>query len=187
MMKTWRRYNRTNAANTIRSYLKNLKNERHVSKLSLAAEFTSDKILKLVGKYQESVTRSQDNVLKLIADKEEMTQQMCVRTYLYPLWHPLLGQWLAKQNDHYNRISVYEKAAMKRYFMPTINSTVYRRMLRKDKGLYFECRRAVRQIMPSYNITTFSLQQLTTFKNKLDSFLLKTRLNGTFFRYVSVV
>ena len=176
-----RQYDRTHAYETIGSYLENLKNERNVSKLSLAAVFTSDKIMKLVDKYQVSVRRSQDNIRKLIAVVKEMILDLCL-SYVYPFKSTLVGQWATKQNDHYNRISDYEKAAMERYFMPTINSSIYRRLLRHDKSQGLECYRAVRSVIPSYNFTTLSLRQLTAFNNKLDSFLRKSRLDGTFFR-----
>ena len=169
-----RLYDRTHAYETIGSYLENLKNEKNVSKLSLAVVFTLDKILKLVDKYQVTVRRSQDNIRKLIAVMKEIILDLCLKS-------TLVCQWVTKQNDHYNRISDYEKAAMERYFMPTINSSIYRRLLRHDKSQGLECYRAVRSVIPSYNFTTLSLRQLTAFKNKLDSFLRKSRLDGTFF------
>ena len=184
---SWRQFDRTHALDTIRSYLENLKKETHVSKLSLAAVFTSDKILKLVDKYQESLTRLQDNIRKLITLKSEMIDGVCdsywyLLTFSYPL-----RQWLTKQNDLYSRSSDYEKAAMERYFTPTINSSIYRRMLQHDRSLRWDCLETLRESYPSHNVTTLSTRQLTTFKNKLDSFLQKSRLEGTFFRYVIVV
>ena len=193
---SWRQFDRSHALDTIRSYLENLKKETHVSKLSLAAVFTSDKILKLVDKYQESVTRSQDNIRQLITFKDEMIFGVCRSWFLLrrtSYWdlltsrYPLLSQWLTKQNDLYSRSSDYEKAAMERYFMPTINSSTYRRMLRRDWRLQLDCHETLSRSYPSYNFTTLSTRQLTTFKNKLDSFLQKSRLDGTFFRYVRVV
>ena len=192
---SWRQFDRSHALDTIRSYLENLKKETHVSKLSLAAVFTSDKILKLVDKYQESVTRSQDYIRQLITFKGEMIYGLCESYYrllftfrgLRTSISPLLRQWLTKQTDLYSRSSDYEKAAMERYFMPTINSSIYRRMLRHDMSLWRDCQETLRESYPSYNFTTLSTRQLTTFKNKLDSFLQKSRLDGTFFRYVRVV
>ena len=183
----WRQFDRTHALDTIRSYLENLKKETHVSKLSFAAVFTSDKILKLVDKYQESVTRLQDTISQVITFKGEMIVGVCesylfLRTSIYPL----LRQWLIKQYDLYSRSSDYEKAAMERYFMPNINSSIYRRMLH-DESLVLDCRDTLSRSYPSHNLTTLSTRQLTTFKNKLDSFLQKSRLDGTFFRYVRVV
>ena len=190
---SWRQFDRTHALDTIRSYLENLKKERNVSKLSLAAVFTSDKILKLVDKYQESVTRSQDYIRQVITFKGEILGGVCW-PYLYlrtsPIRtssDPLLFQWVTKQTDLYSRSSDYEKAAMERYFTPTINSSIYRRMLRHDMSLGGGCYAKLSRSYPSYNFTTLSTRQLTTFKNKLDSFLQKSRLDGTFFRYVSVV
>ena len=185
MKENWLQYDRTHATDTIRAYLVNLKNERNVSKLSLAV-FTSDKILKLVHKYEDSVTRSQDNIRKVIAVMHKMTRGVCLP---YRQSNPvtLLGQWITKQNDLYNRISDYEKAAMERYFMPTINSSLYRRMLRDDTSQYWNCYYGFREVIPSYYFRTLLPRQLTTFKNKLDSFLRKSRLDGTFLRYVSVV
>ena len=188
--RNWRRFDRTHATDTIRSYLENLKNKTHVSKLSLAAVFTSDKLLKLVDEYQESVKRSQDNVRQLIPITDDISFGFCF-VYRLQFRYSLLDHWLIKQNDHYNRSSDYEKAAMKRYFMPTINSTTYQRWLRQDRSLFWDCRKtlrkALRELIPSYNFKTLSLRQLTAFKNKLDSFLRKSRLDGTFFRYVRVV
>ena len=190
-LNSWRQFDRTHALDTIRSYSENLKKETHVSKLSLAAVFTSDKILKLVDKYQESVTRLQDYIRQLITFKGEMIGGVCDpywfllrRTSMYPL---MLGQWLTKQNDLYSRSSDYEKAAMERYFTPTINSSIYRRVLRHDWRLHLDCFETLRGSYPSYDFTTLSTRQLTAFKNKLDSFLQKSRLEGTFFRYVRVV
>ena len=184
-LNNWRQYDRTHALDTIISYSENLKKETHVSKLSLAAVFTSDKILKLVDKYQESVTRSQDNVRKLFTFKNEMFS-VC-QVYWDIRVYRLLRQWLTKQNDLYSRSSDYEKAAMERYFTPTMNSSIYRRMLQHDWRLRGDCIDTLKESVPSYNFTTLSTRQLTTFKNKLDSFLQKSRLDGTFFRYVRVV
>ena len=194
---SWYQFNRTHALDTIRSYSENLKKETHVSKLSLAAVFTSDKILKLVDKYQESVTRLQDNIRQLITLKDEMIDGVCRSWFLLrrtSYWdlltsrYPLLSQWLTKQNDLYSRSSDYEKAAMERYFRPNINSSIYRRMLRRDMWrLLWDCKETLRESYPSYTFTTLSTRQLTAFKNKLDSFLQKSRLEGTFFRYVRVV
>ena len=165
--------------------MENLKNKRHVSKLSLAV-FTSDKILKLVDKYQETVTRSQDYIRQLVPAMNEIIRGVCL-SYWYLPTSTLVGQWLAKQNDHYNRISDYEKAAMERYFMPTINSSIYRRMLRRDRSLRWDCYDTFKESVISDNFMTLSLQRVIAFKNKMDSFLRKSRLDGTFFRYVSVV
>ena len=184
-----RQYDRTHANDTISSYLQNLKNETNVSRLSVAAVFTSDKILKLVEKYQDSVMRQEDNIRELIDAMNEMAFGVCDNAYsfLYAHTRVMLSQWLTKQNDHYNNISDYEKTAMERYFMPDINSSIYRRMLRRDWRLRWDCHKTLTELVPSYNFTTLSLRQLTTFKNKLESFLRKSRLDGTFFRYVSVV
>ena len=181
-----RQYDRTHANDTISSYLQNLKNETNVSRLSVAAVYTSDKILKLVEKYQETVTRKEDNIRELISVMIEMVDGLCYCAY--SLDTPvMLRQWLAKENDHYNNISDYEKAAMERYFMPDINSSIYRRVLRRDSRLWRDCSKTLAELVPSYKFTTLSLRQLITFKNKLESFLRKSRLDGTFFRYVSVV
>ena len=182
-----RQYDRTHANDTISSYLQNLKNETNASRLSVAAVFTSDKILKLVEKYQDSVTRKEDSIRELIEAIDGMAGGMCRVAYSFIRTPVMLRQWLAKQNDHYNNISDYEKAAMERYFMPDINSSIYRRMLRRDWGLMGDCLETLRELVPSYNFTTLSLRQLTAFKNKLEYFLRKSRLDGTFFRYVSVV
>ena len=182
-----RQFDRTRANDTISSYLQNLKNETNVSRLSVAAVFTSDKILKLVEKYQDSVTRKEDNIRELISVMNEVLVGVCYVAYLFRDTRVMLSQWLTKQNDHYNNISDYEKAAMERYFMPDINSSIYRRMLRRDWRLYWDCHKTITELVPSYNFTTLSLRQLTTFKNKLESFLRKSRLDGTFFRYVIVV
>ena len=181
-----RRYDRTRASYTISSYLENLKKERNVSKLFLAAVFTSDKLLKLVNIYQESVTRSQDNIRKLFTVLKEMKRGVCL-SYMYPFTSALLDPWITKQNDHYNRSSDYEKAAMEKYFMLTINSSIYRRLLRRDRNLEGDCFNTFEGLIPSYNFTTLSLRQQIAFKNKLDSFLRKSRFDGTFFRYVRVV
>ena len=188
-LNSWLQFDRTHALDTISSYLENLKKETHVSKLSLAAVFTSDKIWKLVDKYQESVTRSQDNIHQLIIFKHEMIYNGVCESYwdLLTSSYPLLHPWVTKQTDLYNRSSDYEKAAMERYFMPTINSSIYRRMLRHDRSLMRDCFAKLSRSYPSYNFTTLSTRQLTTFKNNLDSFLQKSRLEGTFYRYVRVV
>ena len=179
-------YYDTHANDTISSYLQNLKNERNVSKLSLAAVFSLDKILKLVEEYQYLVTRSQDNIRELIAVMKEIAYGACKKAYLFPYKSMLLKQWLINQNDHYNSISNYEKAAMERYFTFTINNSIYRSMLRRW-SLLLDCYFTLERAIPSYNFKSLSLRPLTTFKNKLESFLGKSRLDGTFFRYVRVV
>ena len=176
----------THANDTISSYLQNLKNETNVSRLSVAAVFTSDKILKLVEKYQETVTRKEDKIRELISVMKDMPDGVCRVAYSFNT-RMMLWKWLTKQNDHYYSISDYEKAAMERYFMPAINSSIYRRVLRRDWRLRWNCRKTLEESVPSYSFTTLSLRQLTTFKNKLESFLQKSRLDGTFFRYVRVV
>ena len=180
----WREYNRSLATDIIVAYLENLKNTRYVSKLSLAALFTSDKITKLVDNYQDSVTRSQENIRKLKIDSDVLEKRIC---HLYSTTYGIMGSWCTKQYDHYNRSSDYEKAAMESYFMPDINSSIYRRIIRRDTTIYSECRLATRELTPSQNFTTLSLRQLTAFKNMLESFLQKSRLDGTFFRYVRVI
>ena len=182
-----RQYHSTHANDTISSYLQNLKNETNVSRLSVAAVFTSDKILKLVEKYQDSVTRQEDNIRELVYAMNEIAAGMCRVAYSFQHTGVMLSQWLTKQNDHYNNISDYEKAAMERYFMPDINSSIYRRMLRRDLRLKRDCLKTLTELAPSNNFTTLSLRQLIAFKNKLESFLRQSRLDGTFFRYVSVV
>ena len=148
IMDNLRQYNSTHANDTISSYLQNLKNETNVSRLSVAAVFASDKILKLVEKYQETVTRQEDNIRELISVMKDMVDGVCriAYSFLHPLLRTpvMLSQWLTKQNDHYNNISDYEKAAMERYFMPDINSSIYRRMLRHERRLWWDCRKTLR-------------------------------------------
>ena len=185
MQDNWREYNRSHATDTIVAYLESLKNNRHVNKLSLAALFTSDKITKLVDKYQDTVTRSQENIRKMMTDLGVFGRSMC-KVYSMT-FYGILGSWCTKQYDHYNRSSDYEKAAMESYFMPYINSSTYKRIIQRDTTIYDECLRATREVIPSHNFTTLSLRSLTAFKNMLESFLLKSRLDGTFFRYVRVI
>ena len=185
MRDNWHEYNRSHATDTIIAYLESLKNNRHVNKLSLAAFFTSDKITKLVDNYQDSVTRSQENIRKMMTDLDVFGRSTC-EVYLMAS-NGILGSWCTKQYDHYNRSSDYEKAAMERYFVPYINSSIYRRIIQRDTTIYDECLLASRELIPSHNFTTLSLRPLTAFKNMLESFLQKTRLDGTFFRYVSVI
>ena len=185
MRDNWHEYDSSQATDTIIAYLESLKNNRHVNKLSLAAFFTSDKITKLVDNYQDSVTRSQENIRKMMTDLDVFGRRTCGVYFI--TFYGILESWCTKQYDHYNRSSDYEKAAMESYFMPYINSAIYRRIIQRDTNMYDDCLLATRELIPSHNFTTLSLRQLTAFKNMLESFLQKTRLDGTFFRYVSVI
>ena len=187
MLNHWDDYNRSHVTYKISEYLYNLKNERKVSKLSLAASFTSAKITKLVDKYQDSVKRSYTNVRKLITIVDTWGRYMCI-FYNYACLDSLLVPWYTKQYDQYNRASDDKKAAMENYFMRNINSAIYRRIVRHDYHLYGDCLHEVSELIPSNKVTNISnLWQLTTFKNKMASFLRKSRLDGTFFRYVCVI
>ena len=134
----------------------------------------------LFDKYKNLVSRLQENICKIIVIMEEIAHVKWES--FFTTTYQLLEAWFAKQYGLYTRSSRYAKAAMKNYFMPNINSSIYQRMLRRDINLFYECNRAMRQVTPSYNFTTLSLGQLTAFKNKLQSFHRKSRLDGTFFQ-----
>ena len=185
----WRDYAKSSHKNTLVEYLKNLKNERNVSKLSLAIMFTSDKTIKLVEKYEGSVARLEESFRRMTTAMAQTGKGYC-NVYKLMFAAPkatLLTSWLTKQYGHYNIISDYEKAAMESYFNGSISSSIYRRILRRDSRLYWECVHAIEDLKPSFNFATSSLQQLVVFKNKLEPFLRKSRLDGSFFRYVSVI
>ena len=185
----WRDYAKSSHKYTLVEYLKNLKNERNVSKLSLAVMFTSDKTIKLVEKYEGSVARLEESFRRMMTAMAQTGKGLC-NIYNIMFADPkstLLTSWLTKQNGHYNISSDYEKAAMESYFTGSISSSIYRRILRRDMWLHIECNKAIEDLKPSFNFTTFSLRQLVAFKNKLEPFLRKSRLDGSFFRYVSVI
>ena len=181
----WREYSRSYATDTIATYLDNLKNETHVSKLSLAAAFTSDKTIKQLDKYQDSVKSLKEHFNIIETALEDIRWAKC--QYYHIMKEPLLAAWFAKQYGHYNRSSVYEKAAMKSYFMPNVNSSIYISILRNPDDLKWKCIFELKNLKTPYNFELVSLTQLTAFQNNLESFLQKSRLEGAFFRYVSVI
>ena len=183
----WRNYSRSHVTDTIVAYLYNLKNETPVSKLSLAVVFTSDRTMKQLDKFQDSVKSLQEHFNKIDANRNDARYMQC-QLYVFVLSKNLLTAWFAKQYSHYTRSSVYDKAAMQSYFMPDINSSIYIGMLRNDEDIYWKCFSEVKKAMKSpYNFEFVSLRQITAFQNKLKSFLQNSRLDGTFFRYVSVI
>ena len=185
----WRDYAKSSHKYTLVEYLKNLKNERNVSKLSLAVMFTSDKTIKLVEKYEGSVARLEESFRRMIPAMAQTGKGYC-NVYKIMFADPkstLLTSWLTKQNGHYNIISDYEKAATESYFTGSISSSIHRRILRHDKWLHEERDKAIEELKPSFNFTTFSLRQLVAVKNKLEPFLRKSRLDGSFFRYISII
>ena len=182
----WRNYSRSYATDTIGAYLENLTKQTHVSKLSLAVMFTSDKIMKQLDNYQDSAKSLQESLNKIDSALKDTRVEWCRQSYSI-MSEPLLAAWFTKQFDHYNRSSVYEKAAMERYFMHNISSSIYFEMLRNDIDINLKCLFEDKKLKLPYNSELVSLRQVTAFQNKLESFLQKSRLDGTFFRYVSVI
>ena len=94
---------------------------------------------------------------------------------------PLMQAFYAKLYDFYKIANDLKRNALDKYFRGEhINSMIPR--LIGGNITWWECRDSA-LVSPPILLNNISLQNLTSFKNGLKTFLQKNRLNGHFFRY----
>ena len=179
----WLEFDKTDLSGKIAAYLDNLKNERYVSKLYIADFVTSNRITKLVEDNKEYLSKSHELTRTLWFDLGTFARSVCECNKIVARI-PLMQAFYAKLYDYYKTVTDSEKVAMERYFdFKNISTTVPRLI---DNGIKVEeCVNLV--IPPPLLLNNISLQNLTSFKNRLKTYLEKTRLDGHFFRYVVVI
>ncbi|KAK2188085.1 hypothetical protein NP493_144g03026 [Ridgeia piscesae] len=174
----WLAFNKTDTSGKIAAYLDNLKNERYVSKLYIADFLTSHSITKLVEDNKEYLSRSHELTRILWFDLAMYAESAreCNRKVASI---PLMQAFYAKLYDYYKTATDSERDAIIRYFyFFNINTTVSR--LIDDEIPWHECYN-LSIIPPPLLLNNISLQNLTSFKNGLKTYLKKTRLDGYFF------
>ena len=180
----WLAFNKTDTSGKIAAYLDNLKNERYVSKLYIADFLTSHSITKLVEDNKEYLSRSHELTRILWFDLAMYAESACECNRKVASI-PLMQAFYAKLYDYYKTATDSERDAIIRYFyFFNINTTVSR--LIDDEIPWHECYN-LSIIPPPLLLNNISLQNLTSFKNGLKTYLKKTRLDGYFFRYVVVI
>ena len=182
--KYWLEFNQTDTTGNIAAYLDNLKNERYVSKLYIAGFLTSQRITKLVKDNKEYLSRSYELYRTLWFGDTIYARITCKCNY--DVAHiPFLKTFYAKLYDHYKTTTDSERDLMdERFSLENISSIVPRliggEITRQECDNYS-------LVSPPLLLNNISLQNLTSFKNGLQTFLQKTRLNGHFFRYFIAV
>ena len=176
-------FNSTGTVGAIEAYLHNLKNEGNASRIFLADVLTSDRITQLVGDVKDLTLRTKEIVFKYMIDYTYIVQLNCLCA-VDAAAEPLLRVFYAKLYDHYTRTTGSEKDAMRKYFMIKDDTSAYAKLVRGEINGTDCVDNTYDPPNSEYNI---SLRNLTKFKNRLDSFLHKTRLDGTFYRYVPPV
>ena len=172
----------THITDTIEVYLGKLKAKRLVSKLDVARELTSDRITQLLNNCIHIVPKIQNSIHDINKDCLRYIISTCKVVRLISN-STLLRSFVAKMSAHYNNTKAPEKAHGDRHF-------IYRRMnsstlaeLGNECMSHFESRVRFSQ---SLQLTTLlkelSLRNLTSFKNRLESFIEMTRLDGKLFR-----
>ena len=175
--------NSTGTVGAIDAYLHNLKNEGNASRINLADLLTSDRIVHLVGNANDFVFKIADTVTKYMIELTYIIQMECL-CLADATAEPLLRVFYAKLYDHYKITNSFEKYAMRKYFMIKDDNSTYASLVRgeihrNDCIIYDDNWNGD---PPNFELN-ISLRSLTTFNNRLDSLLQKTRLDGTFFRY----
>ena len=176
-------FNSTGTVGAIEAYLHNLKNEGNASRIFLADVLTSDRITQLVGDVKDLGLRTKEIIFKYMIDYTHIVQLNCLCA-VDAAAEPLLRVFYAKLYDHYKITTGSEKDAMREYFMIKDDTSAYAKLVRGEiNGT--DC--VDNPYDPPHSEYSISLRNLTKFKNSLDSFLKKTRLDGTFYRYVPPV
>ena len=175
----WLEFNKTDTSGKIAAYLDNLKKERYVSKIYMADFLTSHRITKLVEDNKEYLSRSHDLIRTLWFDITTYTSKACECNKIVASI-PLMQAFYAKLYDYYKTVTDSERVAMEKYFGFVNISTRVPRLIHGEIT-WEECNN-YSLIPPPLLLNNISLQNLTSYKNGLKTFLEKTRLNGHFFR-----
>ena len=173
--------NSTGTVGAIDAYLHNLKNEGNASRIYLADVLTSDRITQLVGGVKDLTSKISETFTKFIIEFNHIIQMGCL-CHVDAAAEPLLRVFYAKLYDHYKITTGSEKDAMSKYFMIMDDNSTYDKLVRGEINRN-DCIDVHSKVRLSHFDFDISLRNLTTFKNRLDSFLQKTRLDGTFYRY----
>ena len=178
--KYWLQFNQTDTTGKIAAYLDNLKNERYVSKLYIAGFLTSQRITKLVEDNKEYLSRSYELLRTIWFDCTYFAWIICMCNYKVARIR-FMQAFYAKLYNHYKIATDSERVAMYIHFcFGNIGSIVPR--LIGGEITWKECAN-FSLVSPPLLLNNISLQNLTSFKNGLKTFLQRTRLNGHFFRY----
>ena len=176
-------FNSTGTVGAIEAYLHNLKNEGNGSRIHLADVLTLDRITQLVGDFKDLMLKTKEIVFKYMIDYTYIVQlnYLCA---VDAAAEPLLRVFYAKLYDHYKITTGSEKDAMREHFTIKDDTSAYAKLVHGETN-GTDC--VGNQYDPPNSEYNISLRNLTKFKNRLDSFLHKTRLDGTFYRYVPPV
>ena len=178
--KYWLEFNQTNTTDKIAAYLDDLKNERYVSKLYIAGFLTSQRITKLVKDNNEYLSRSHE-LLRTIWFSDIVYARITCWCNLEVAHMPLMQAFYAKLYDYYKIATDLKRIAMYNDFHWESISSIVPRLIggnitREECG-------NISLVSPPLLLNNISLQNLTSFKTGLKTFLLRTRLKGHFFRY----
>ena len=174
-------FKETNTTGKISVYLNNLNSSDHASILQLASSLTSDTITQMVEKYKELFSRRYELHRRFTSDILYFDPAQC-ESHKEAGRQPILIALYANLYGHYKTASAPEKAAMREYFRFKDDFSVGSMLF---KGMMDQLRCMVQLLDIGLDLPQMeesSLRNLTTFKKRLDSFLLKTRLDGTFYR-----
>ena len=178
--KYWLEFNQTDTTGKIAAYLDDLKNERYVSKLYIAGFLASQRITKLVEDNKEYLSRSHELYRTVWLDRALYAQITCWCNY--EVTHiPLLQALYAKMYDRYKIADETGRDDLEDYFGGENISAIVPRLIGGEITME-ECLHFSLGSPPLY-LNNISLQNLTSFKNGLTTFLQKTRLDGPFSRY----
>ena len=173
--------NSTGTVGAVDAYLYNLKNEGNASRIHIADVLTSDRITQLVGHFKDLVSKMGETFTKYMIEYAHIIQMGCL-CQVDAAAEPLLRVFYAKLYDHYKITTGSEKYAMSKYFKFKDNNSTYAKLVRGEINGN-DCMVHHFKFGLQNLDSNISLRNLTTFKNRLDSFLQKTRLDGTFYRY----
>jgi len=160
--------------------LDDLKNERYVSKLYIASFLTSQRITKLVEDNKEYLSRSHE-LYRTIWFSDTMYSRITCMCNRRVSRIPLMQAFYAKLYDYYKIATDLKRDAMNRDFDYENISSIVPRLI-GGNITRTECNDFA-IVSPPLFLNNISLQNLTSFKNGLKTFLQRTRLNGHFFRY----
>ena len=177
---------KTHITDTIEEYLGKMKHMKFVSKLDLAGEFTSSRVTQLVEHFTNTVSRIAYHAVDMSRDVENYYMLQCFLMNVIAK-KPLQQLFFAKMYGHYHQANGSEKANMDSYFFYDWKNALLTKLVRGEFS-YNECKKFVpkRSRFPNLIrlLKALSLRNLTSFKNKMESFLEVARMDDTFFRYV---
>ena len=179
--KYYKEINETHIADTIAVYLEKLKANRLVSKLDIADELTSDRITQLLDNFIHIVSKIQNSIHEVNKDCLRYIFSTCEEISVMSN-STLLRMFNAKLGAYYNNSSAPDKAHMDRHFIRRGKNSALT-ALGNECMIHLESQD---RFSKSSNVTNLleelSLRDVTSFKNRLESFIEMTRLDGRLFR-----